>query len=213
MFEELIDALNQMIERKLSEVNTSAPGVVVSYDAAKNRAVVRPSMPKRLAEDDPLAPPPIVEVPITWPASNGGKSSFTHPLQPGDGVMLSFQQRSLENWLGGNNGIPDDPRQFDLSDCVAVPGCAPTGIVADPNDVVLKFNQSEVRITNDNVIHIGNSNGGITLDQDGNMTLRARSIAISTPANSFILETHKHPQGSDSHGDSEVPTDQPLAGS
>jgi hypothetical protein len=45
------------------------------------------------------------------------------------------------------------------------------------------------------------------------MTLHAQSIKISTPANSFTLETHKHSQGSDAHGDAEVPTNQPLAGS
>ena len=181
MYEELIDALNQMIERKLSDVNTNMPGVVVSYDAANNRAVVKPAMPKRLAEDDPLPPPQIVEVPVVWPASGAGSASFTMPLKPGDGVMLAVQQRSLENWLAKNNGIPDDPRQFDLSDCVAIAGCTASGTVAHDTDVVMKFNKTEVRIKPDNTIIIGNDQANITIDSSGNMTLTAQKIDLNSP--------------------------------
>lgn len=192
MFDNLIDALEQMVERKLSDINTNLPATVVSYDAAKNRAKVKVTIPKKLADDEPLEGPQIVEVPIVWPASGGGSASFTMPLKAGDGVMLAVQQRSLENWLGGNNNIPDDPRQFDLSDCVAVPGCSSHGTTAHSDDVVLKFDKTEVRIKPDGTIVVGNANGGITIDGSGNMTLKAQSIKVNTPARSFVLETHRH---------------------
>lgn len=192
MWEDLVDALNQMVERKLSDVNTNMPATVISYDAAKNRAVVKPVMPKRLAEDDPLPPPQIVEVPIVWPASGGGNASFTMPLKPGDGVMLAVQQRSIENWLGGSNGIPDDPRQFDLSDCVAIAGCSSGGTVAHDSDVVLKFNKMEVRLKPDNSVRIGNDQGSITIDSGGKIVLHGSSVRVETPTVSFNLETHRH---------------------
>jgi hypothetical protein len=142
--------------------------------------------------DEPLASPQIVEVPVVWPSSGGGKASFTMPLQPGDGMLLNFSQRSMENWLDGKMDTVDDPRQHDLSDCVAIPGCAPGGIVAHNKDVVLKFNASEVRITPEDTITIGNANGNITIDKDGNMTLKAQTIHIDTPPKKFQLEIHVH---------------------
>jgi len=192
MFDDLTDAIQQMIENAIGNMNTHLPGKVISYDAAKNRAVVKPDLPKAIASGDDLDSPQIVEVPVVWSASNGGKSTFSMPLQPGDGVLLTFQQRSIENWLDGKNIMPDDPRQHDLSDCVAIPGCAANGIVAHDKNVVLKFNDTSLTITPDNTIIIGNKNGGITIDQSGNMTLKANTIKIDTPPKTFTLETHVH---------------------
>lgn len=192
MFDDLTEAIQQMIEKAVSNVNTSLPGKVISYNAATNRAVVKPDLPKSIAVGEPLESPEIIEVPIVWPSSGGGKSSFTMPLQPGDGVLLNFQQRSLENWLDGKMVMPDDPRQHDLSDCVAIAGCAPGGIVAHDKDVVLKFNETQVRITPDDTIILGNSKGNITIDSSGNMTLKAQSIHIDTPPKKFQLEIHVH---------------------
>ena len=193
MYEALTKSFQTMIETALSEINTQIPATVISYDAATNRAVVKPDLPKRVASDESLPAPNIVEVPIVWAASGGGASTLTMPIKPGDGVMLSFQQRSMEGWLSGNKDMPDDPRQFDLSDCVAIPGCQPSGIVADPNDVVLKFNKAELRIKPDGTIVIGNDKGGVTIDGSGNMTLKAQSITVNTPARTFVLENHRHP--------------------
>jgi hypothetical protein len=192
MYEELVDAINQSIEQRLAQVNTNLPATIVSYDAARNRAVVKVSIPKRLPDDTPLDGPQIVEVPIMWPASGGGKSSFTMPLQPGDGVMLAVQQRSIENWLDGNLAFPDDPRQFDLSDSIGIAGCSYKGTVADPKDVVLAFNKSQIRLTADGIIIVGNDKANITIDAAGNMTLNAQSIKVATPSHTFVVESHRH---------------------
>jgi hypothetical protein len=202
---DFVEGLEQMIERKLSDINTNLPATVVSYNAEKNRAVVKVTIPKRLDDDTPIEGPKIVEVPIVWPASGGGKSSFTMPLQPGDGVMLAVQQRSLENWLGGENGIPDDPRQFDLSDSIAIPGCASSGTVAHSEDIVLKFNNTEVRLKPDGSIVLGNEKVGITIDGGGTMTIKAETIKVNTPAKSFTLETHMHENVQPGAGVSGVP--------
>ena len=192
MYEEIVSALQVMVESSISEINTQIPGTIISYDAEKNRAVVKPSLPRRLADDEPLPAPNIVEVPLVWASGSGGKTGLTMPVKPGDGVMLVFQQRSLEGWLDGNNKEPDDPRQFDLSDCVAIPGCASSGIVAHPDDVVLRFDKAEVRIKPDGTIALGNDKGGVTIDLDGNITLKGQSIKVDTPAKTFTLETHQH---------------------
>src|SRR4029077_12213620 len=113
MFSDLIESLQTMIESSLSEINTGTPGEVVSYNAATNRAVVRPTLPKKLDNGEVLEAPKIVEVPVQFHSSGGGNASFTFPLKPGDPVTLSYQQRSMEGWLKGSKDAPDDPRQFD----------------------------------------------------------------------------------------------------
>lgn len=189
--------LTEFIRREVevhmgNAVNTNMPGKIVSYNAATNRAVVQVDLPKRLASDEPLEPPQIVEVPIVFPASGGGKASMTFPLKPGDGVMIAVQQRSLEGWLDGKNTMPDDPRQFDLSDSVAIAGCQPAGTVGHSDNVVLKFGEAYVTLKPDNSVTVGNAKGFIAIDAAGNMTLNAQSIAVQTPAKSFTLQTHTH---------------------
>lgn len=181
-----------MIESALADINTNAVGEIISYNAATNRAVVRPSLPKKIYNGDTLEPPKIVEVPVNFHSSNGGESSFTMPLQPGDPVTLSFQQRSLEGWLKGNKAAPDDPRQFDLSDCIAHPGGGSAGVSGSATDVVLKFKKCIVTLKEDGTIMMGNDKGGITIDAGGNMVIKAQSVQIDTPARIFNLERHVH---------------------
>lgn len=147
-----IEAMQAATETALSDLNTSQPGVVVSYDARRNRAVVRPSLPKRLADGTELPAPDIHEVPIMW--TSGGGGTFTFPIRPGDGVMLQSQQRSLEGWLGGSDAAPDDPRRFDMSDVVAVPGLRSASPPTDPDAVVLTMGDAAVRIEPGNVVRI-----------------------------------------------------------
>jgi len=205
-----IQSMQTVIESALSEINTSMPVTIVSYDPATNRAVVKPDLPKRIASEESLPAPNIVEVPVVWTASGGGKSSLTMPLKSGDKGVIVVQQRSLEGWLSGNNDMPDDPRQFDLSDSVFIPGCQPTGITGDPNDVVLKFNKAQLRIQPDGTIILGNDKGGlridgftgtitfnngatgISIDNMGNIGITGNTITVSTTERTFILENHQH---------------------
>jgi phage baseplate assembly protein gpV len=138
------DALESAVRSVMSEMNTVAPGRVVSYDPATNRAVVQPVLPKRLADGTELPAPTIAEVPVIWPTS--GASVFTMPIRPGDQVWLEFSQRSLEGWLGGNDGAPDDPRQFDLTDCVARPGGGRDVRGVDTEAVVLANGPTKFRL-------------------------------------------------------------------
>jgi Phage protein Gp138 N-terminal domain len=192
MISELVESLQLMIESSLSDINTSTPGEIVSYNAATNRAVVRPSLPKKLDNGDVLTAPNIVEVPVQFHGSNAGGASFTFPLKPGDPVNLSFQQRSMEGYLKGSKDAPDDPRQFDLSDCVAIPGGGASGIVGHADNVVLKFGNANVTLHPDGMIVLGNGGGSITIDSGGNMTLKAASIQIDAGGKQFNLEHHKH---------------------
>ncbi|EHL99388.1 hypothetical protein HMPREF9946_03150 [Acetobacteraceae bacterium AT-5844] len=152
MSDDFTGAIEAAVGSILSDINTSMPGVIVSYDAGRNRAVVRPTLPKRLADGTTLEAPTIAEVPVLWPTGGGG--SFTFPIRPGDQVWLEFSQRSLDGWLGGNDTAPDDPRRFDLSDCVARPGGGRDVSGVDADAVALNFGGASVRLEPDGTVRI-----------------------------------------------------------
>lgn len=160
---ELSEAIEAVIESKLSELNTGMPAVVISYDPARNRAVVRPSLPKALADGSTLESPTIAEVPVMWPSS--GVSAMTWPLPAGSQVWLDFGQRSLDGWLSGNDAPPDDPRRFDLTDAVARPGGGRDIQGVDPDNTVFRNGATSLvlqadgtAVLNGNLIVNGNIN-------------------------------------------------------
>ena len=136
--------LKGFIQNELSEVRTCLPGIVQSYKGTS--AVVKPALPKQLANGDTLPAPQIVQVPVCFPVGMGGKAQITVPLAAGDDVILHFSERSLENWLNGSDSAPDDPRQFDLSDCFASPVLRPTVGGADPENVSMMFGDGNIKI-------------------------------------------------------------------
>ncbi len=200
MSNELIQALQVMTESSLSEVNTMMPGRIISYDAARNRAIVQPMMPKSLANGEALDPPTIAEVPIAWGMGSGGTAGLTAPIKPGDGVMLHFSQRSLEGWLSGNNTAPDDPRRFDLTDAVAVPGLAASGVSANPTDVELRFGPVKLRMRPDGGAVLETAGGNLTITADGVAAFTGPKVTVSgdvivtgdVVAGTISLRNHVH---------------------
>lgn len=142
-----ITELRRLIATELSEVHTTLPGVIVSYDG--RTAVVRPALPKQLASGQVLDAPQIVQVPVCWPIGDvsGAVALISVPLKPGDPVMLSFSERALENWLSGSDGPPDDPRQFDLSDAFATPVMRPGAAAADTVNVSVQYGACSLKLS------------------------------------------------------------------
>ncbi|MBB2918339.1 Gp138 family membrane-puncturing spike protein [Cupriavidus alkaliphilus] len=142
-----VTELRQLIATELAEVHTCLPGVIVSYDG--RTAVVKPALPKQLANGDVLPAPQIVQVPVCWPCGDvsGAKALITVPLKPGDPVKLSFCERALEGWLSGSDAAPDDPRQFDLSDAFAMPLMRPGADAADTENVAVQYGGCALKLT------------------------------------------------------------------
>jgi hypothetical protein len=152
MSDDLPSAIEAAVGVLMAEMNTAMPGRIISYDAARNRAVVQPSIPKMLEDGTELPAPTIAEVPILWPTGGGG--AFTFPLRSGDEVWLEFSQRSLDGWLGGSDAMPDDPRQFDLTDCVARPGGGRDISGVDTSATVLRMGGAAVRLEEGGTVRI-----------------------------------------------------------
>lgn len=182
--------MKELIQASLAEVNVCLPGVIVAYDG--KTATVRPAMPKQLANGQTLSAPQIVQVPVCWPIADGGRAMVTVPLKPGDPVKLNFSQRSLENWLSGSDQAPDDPRQFDLTDCFATPVMRP-GPVADTENVCIQYGPGTIKLapSGDLIINVPT------------MTVNAQQTTYNSPVTVNGLLTYtKGMQGSGGEGSS-----------
>jgi len=157
--------LNQAIETavkfQLGLINTCLPGRVETYDYKTQKATVTPLIKKKY-KDGTVSPMPIISaVPVIFPRT---KTSMIHfPLVQGDGVLLVFSQRSLETWLfKGGESEPGDPRKFDLTDAIAIPG-------------LWDFTAATLAENNDDFIIVHNSEK-IIIKKDGNIEIGANSL-------------------------------------
>lgn len=155
----------------LSEINTALPATIIDYNPSTVRATVKPTLPKRLNNGETLQAPQIVNVPVCFPMADisGTVAQITLPLKAGDGVLLIFCQRSLENWLSGNEVAPDDPRQFDLSDAFAIPSTNARSPAADAANLCLRYGKGSIKIT-----------------PSGDVLIDASSTTVTAPNNTFI---------------------------
>lgn len=88
-------------------------GEIVSYDAARGTATVKPLQKVRVLGK--LIEPPVLEdVPIDFPRS--GNAGLTFPVPAGTRVMLRPMMRSMENYDEEDVADPSDGRSFALSD-------------------------------------------------------------------------------------------------
>ncbi|MGE8637435.1 MAG: Gp138 family membrane-puncturing spike protein [Achromobacter sp.] len=166
-----INAIRSIISTELADVYTTLPGEVVSYDGIFVTA--RPALAKRLANGENLPAPQIVRVPVCWPVGdvNGAQALISVPLKAGDAIKLSFSARALENWLTGDNGPPDDPRQFDLSDAFATPLLRPGSLAADTDNVCIQYGPGTLKL----------SPAGELSFQVKNWTVEAEQTTFNTP--------------------------------
>lgn len=92
------------------------PGEIVSFDAAKQTATVRPLYKPKFA-GKAIQMPDLLEIPVRF--TRAGKGGVTFPIQPGDKVSLRPQMRSSENYHTDDDGEASDARSFALSDMEA----------------------------------------------------------------------------------------------
>lgn len=133
---DLAGLVSQTVAFVLGRIATVQPGKIVTYDPSTQTATVQPSLQgyRHDPSTDSLIPftrPPISGAPVVcWRAGSG---SLTGPLEPGDPVMLVTAERSLDEWktqppppAGAPDPgfLPTDPRRFDRTDTIVIPGLA-----------------------------------------------------------------------------------------
>ncbi len=151
----------------LNSVHTCLPGIVKSYNFSTNKAVIQPALNKAYFSGE--MPMPVLEsVPIMFP------KNIVFPIETGDYVLLLFAERSIDLWLNeGGIVTPDDPRKFNLSDAIAIPGLqtfADDYSENNGNEFKISYAGSEIKILANGDIQIKTSN----------------KVAIGTSANELL---------------------------
>lgn len=115
------DPVHVAIEERLKDVHTCCPGIIRSFNAATQTAVVQPAIKRIWVDDGPLDLPQCLDVPVQFP--RGGGFVLTFPVAPGDECLLVFSERAIDNWFtNGDTQEPSEYRLHDLSDAFAVLG-------------------------------------------------------------------------------------------
>lgn len=152
----LNQTLNRIILNRINEMHTAAPGMIEKYDHKTQKATVKPLIRKVYVDGVVHDMPLIVEVPVVWPRSK--TASLTFPLNEGDYVFLIYCERNIDRFLSqGGVQDPDDPRKYDLTDAVAIPGLYPfseDSLSENNEDVLLIYNDTKVRIKEDNTLEM-----------------------------------------------------------
>lgn len=121
----LVETIKSLIHGELAELHTAIPGKIVSYDYAKNLAVVQPLLKRKYVnETEPVELPTISNVTVCFPRM--GKGHLRIPVNPGDEGEIIFQERSIDKWaISGGTVDPEDSRKHSLSDATFWPGLNP----------------------------------------------------------------------------------------
>lgn len=121
---ELADVIETVVDARLVEMNTVLPGKINRIDG--NMVEVQIQLKRTYEDGQVVEVSPLINVPISQSASNGGRAGLFLPVKKGDTGTLLFCQRSLNRWLEEGVSVdPQDDRRFDLSDAIFIPGLAP----------------------------------------------------------------------------------------
>lgn len=123
--ENIVDALQSFLDSRLTDVHTSIPGKIISYNSDTERASVQPVIKVRRKVNEDIITveiPPIDNVPVMMLHTTHFRIKV--PLVKGDGVEIIFSEVGIGNFLNGTGGLvdPDDLSRFSLTDAYCIPG-------------------------------------------------------------------------------------------
>lgn len=203
------EALRSAIEQQLANFWTSAPGRVVSYDAAKQRVSVQLSVKGFIKQEDGTQKsvdiPVLQDVPVQFPS--GGGQTMTFPVKEGDEVLMHFTSRSPASWQqSGGDQVPTDSRMNNLSN-----GFAVLGFRSDPRALEnVSGDATEIRSDDGNTKISLSGAGGVGISTDKTVSVSAAQGVTMTGGagditftgtlkvigeidlNGIQLSTHKH---------------------
>ena len=178
-----VQAFNLFIDTKINRIHTALPGKIVDYNFTNRSASIQPLLNRQYADDTILTLPVIYNVPIIFPSA--GNASLIFPVETGDSVLLIFSERSTDEWKStGDQSLPSDPRSYDLTDAIAIPGLFSlnkTSQQIQANRVELTYNQFKISISPDGKIAIGVA-GIELLSLIGSLLQALQTATTVTPA-------------------------------
>lgn len=181
------DVLDTIITSYLRDnVYTSLPAKVKGVSSFGNKqfvdVVIDVARKRTTGSVDSGAGLTFYDVPIVMPSAGGGMLSF--PVAVGDTVLLVFSMRSIELWKRGDaseESIPTDSRHYNKNDAIAISGLytSSTNLRPSTTDVELKFKNSSIKITPEDLIRLDNSTASVEMNQDGTVTVDNGSVSVT----------------------------------
>ena len=230
--------LEQGMDAIMRQMMFCLPGRIMAFDADTQLAQVEVGV-QRIVNGEGVTIPVIENVPVHF--AGDGEWYFWHQITPGETEgLIHFSQRAIDTWIDqGGPVAPHEKRMLSEKDAFFVPGvrARPNAIPGFKNDgagvgnfagdtfMHLKSDGSGEVVTASDLN--GTVGGNLDVDVSGNANVAASKVTLDTSETvitgdltvqgdgtisgiSFL--NHVHPQGSDSHGDSEVDTDPPIQG-
>lgn len=104
MIQKFIQQVKNSVQESMDGIHTCIPGEIVSFDAAKCTAVVKPigkfKRPNGNSSDGAsrgkVDYPQIAQVPVLFKQSSSQESCICFPVKPGDGGLLLFSEQALD---------------------------------------------------------------------------------------------------------------------
>lgn len=156
------------INHYMKNIYTALPAIITKVDLANQKIDAKPAVNYLYKDFSSTEFPIFTNIPLIFPASKS--SSLTFPVSIGDTVLLVFSKKGITKFKlsDGNKPVtPNDFREFDKRDAVAIPGLFPfktavnkgsnRSLPHNANDLVLAHNlgkagEAEIRIKPDGEI-------------------------------------------------------------
>lgn len=183
-----------ILRQAVADLRVAIPGIVKSFDASKQTAVVQIAIRERVRQlDGPLdvAIAPLQDVPVVLPRAGG--FSLTLPIAPGDEVLVIFADMCIDLWWSrGDVQNQLERRRHDLSDCFCIPGpwsqprvlsgysATAAQLRSDDGNTVVEVQASKVTVT---------SAGDVDLNAAGDVNVAAAG-SVKIQSKDFLLHTH-----------------------
>ncbi len=158
MMQEFVSEIKKMARDEVNGAHTALPAEIVSYDAEKGLAIVKPKAKFKKPNGETIDFPEIDGVPLAFPHNKDFTIAF--PVKIGDNCLLVFSELSLDYWLYGKE--TDTDLKHDLSNAIAIPNISPKGnsdmkTACGENAVVIRVGDSKMKIKSNEVMLNGNA--------------------------------------------------------
>ena len=199
-YESLYDAIKVSLDGRQTDIWTSMPAIIDSYDPATQTCTAYVSIRARLTADQfavaksQFQPgmfiqnkdgtawvtlPLLRDVPVVFPS--GGGFTLTFPVAKGDEALIQFASRCIDSWWA-QGGIQNqgEYRLHDLSD-----GCAFVGIRSLPRMLSnLSATSTQLR-SDDGATYVDVANGVITI-KAGDVKVNCATAEVTSSGKTTI---------------------------
>ena len=179
MIVNLADAIQSHINNYKTQMFTSLPAKVTSYNSKEQTISARPVMNEPFKDGEVSEFPEIDYIPVIFTGAGGGVLTF--PIQVGDEVLLTFSSRSFDTWwtTGETQKLSTTQRYNDITDAVAIIGLTSKdkSVKANTEDVELKYNGNTILLKKDGTLEaVTTSTLNITNDSEELITVLSDAL-------------------------------------